>query len=99
MCVDYGVDKSFRTKEKLLLTRTPVPTSTNKSFLDIERFDIAEKYKDSGKTTQNEIKNTKNKNLKILIVLFQNFIIIKFSSIECSSSNSTVFLALPTWPT
>lgn len=38
--------KSFRIKDKLLLTQTPVPTSTNKLFLNIERFDIADRYKE-----------------------------------------------------
>jgi hypothetical protein len=45
-------EKSFRTKEKLLLTQTPVPTSTNKLFLEIERFDIADKYKEIRKRAE-----------------------------------------------
>jgi hypothetical protein len=45
-------EKSFRTKEKLLLTQTPVPTSTNKLFLEIERFDIADKYKEIKKRAE-----------------------------------------------
>ena len=45
--------KSFMNKnEKLSLSNTPVPTSSNKLFLSIDRFDIADKYKEIKKRSE-----------------------------------------------
>jgi hypothetical protein len=56
--------KSYFTKDRLLLSRTPVPTSSNKLFLNIERFDIHDRYKEQ--KMKSALKNEPSKSTKLM---------------------------------
>ena len=58
-----------------MLTRTPVPTSTNKLFLDIERFDIADKYKEVKKRAE--------------MILPKSYKLLKRSSVDSTLNGET----------